>query len=176
MDGLVQHASDCALHNAPAAPPEPCSCGALKRFRLFGYDINRDAFRWRLFCRSTLIADTAATALSRAYGQQKVVSYGTLVGRAVACGLTENERLEIAEAWWLRWSPMDRSFLERNGIADTCSEESGAFVTPEVRAELARDPTDDEIKAALEPWVSWWATKPEPLRPVRGASGKEIAA
>lgn len=24
----VQHASDCAVHNAPAIAPEPCDCGA----------------------------------------------------------------------------------------------------------------------------------------------------
>jgi hypothetical protein len=27
-EGLVQHASDCALHNAPALPVRPCDCGA----------------------------------------------------------------------------------------------------------------------------------------------------
>jgi hypothetical protein len=26
----VDHASDCALHNAPALPPGPCTCGAVR--------------------------------------------------------------------------------------------------------------------------------------------------
>jgi len=25
---VVVHASDCAMHNAPALPPGPCTCGA----------------------------------------------------------------------------------------------------------------------------------------------------
>lgn len=25
---MAEHSSDCALHNAPALPPGPCSCGA----------------------------------------------------------------------------------------------------------------------------------------------------
>jgi hypothetical protein len=28
-----QHASDCAVHNAPAYPPGPCTCGAIKAER-----------------------------------------------------------------------------------------------------------------------------------------------
>jgi hypothetical protein len=28
--GAVVHASDCAIHNAPAMPPGPCTCGAKK--------------------------------------------------------------------------------------------------------------------------------------------------
>ena len=30
-DGKVQHASDCAVHNAPALEPGPCNCGAEPR-------------------------------------------------------------------------------------------------------------------------------------------------
>jgi hypothetical protein len=29
-DQAVVHASDCALHNAPALEPGPCDCGAIK--------------------------------------------------------------------------------------------------------------------------------------------------
>lgn len=28
--GEVRHASDCAVHNAPALPVGPCNCGAVK--------------------------------------------------------------------------------------------------------------------------------------------------
>ena len=30
----MQHDSDCALHNAPALPPGPCDCGAVRRARI----------------------------------------------------------------------------------------------------------------------------------------------
>lgn len=159
---MSDHLSDCALHNAPAAAPQPCTCGASFRFRLFEYDVTYDVFRWRKMCRETLVAEIASRALAKAYGEQKVVRTSTLISRAVHSGFTPNERAAIQEAWAAVWAPRTPDYLERQGIDDFVSGENGAYLTAAERAPLSVHPTLEEITEVIAPWLDYWATLPEP--------------
>ena len=39
QDGACGHASDCAVHNAPAYPPAPCDCGAFERLKAINTEL-----------------------------------------------------------------------------------------------------------------------------------------
>lgn len=159
---MAEHSSDCALHNAPAEAPGPCSCGASMRFRLYEYDICTDNFRWRKLCREALVADMVGRALAHAYGRQEVVRTSTLIARAIASGLTGNETAAVAEAWASVWRIPDRSYLDRLGVDDVVAYNDGKFISAEDRAMLAAQPDAAEIRSVMAPWIEYWATLPEP--------------
>jgi hypothetical protein len=98
---MIEHASDCALHNAPAAAPEACSCGASRVFRKWGYDISQDTFGWRPFCRETAASQVASSSLARLYSADL-----TRLGRinrgareAMICEMSPESVMHYATHW-----------------------------------------------------------------------------
>lgn len=160
---MSEHASSCALHNAPAAAPSNCSCGASRLFRVYRYDICNDTFRWMSFSREALIADTVSGALAQVYGQQKTIRTTTLIERAIRCGLTPAERHAVAVAWGEVRTQGAAAHLRKLGHLSAWSDLDGRYLQLEDMPGLLTMPTDEEIADVLGLWFEYWRTLPEPV-------------
>lgn len=167
---MTEHASDCALHNAPAMAPEACTCGASRVFRVWGYDISNDTFAWRPFCRETAVAHVASSSLARLYSAEgkgwvsRAVRISVLILRAFACGLTPNEVAAIRAGWGEFWPEYTPEHLARIGHASAYSDQNGAYLTLEELGDLTAEPTMEEFAAAVALWTPYWQTLPEPVQ------------
>jgi hypothetical protein len=148
---MAEHASDCALHNAPAQAPEPCTCGASPLFRHWAYAVVNDEFSFQLDCRETLIARCVSAAL----GAPFVASRSRHIRRAVNEGFEPDEMAAFLSKWRDVVLPNPEQ-LERRGMSD-CLVSADLSPLPElVRAQIAKEPDMSEIQNALAPWIDYW--------------------
>lgn len=150
---IVDHKPACALHNAPTAPPAPCTCGATVRFKIWDYDACNDEFGWRDECRETLIARVASQQLARFYlpfreGKQGLPG-SVWITRAVKCGLHEVEFGAIHNGW----ADLMKDVSSRNSII----AEAGHLLDDKAKISIMQFPTLAEVNAALAGWIDYWA-------------------
>jgi len=152
---MSEHASDCALNNAPAAAPKPCTCGASKRFKVFDYDIVTDGYSFVTHCRETLIA-SCGRALG-AYWRigNHEVSTGLMVHRAALCGFTLGEACALDECY-RGLVAFNALICGQRGLLDTLVNEDLSPLTEDERAGIRVPATVDEFKAEFLRWAPWW--------------------
>lgn len=154
---VKEHASDCALHNAPYRIPEPCSCGASPRFKVWGYNVRTDEFGFAPHSRETLIAEVAAAVLLGFYEARPPFPKALLIRRAITSGLTLMEVNGVLQHWRRATvdDELEREYLARRGIADRFVDQDLSPLPPAVRATIIEEPTVEEIVAALTPWCDY---------------------
>jgi hypothetical protein len=158
----MTHASDCGLHNAPAAVPTRCTCGASQAVRVWSYNIAFDLFDWVEHSRETLVAEVVCRSLVKCYNtQRKAVRSSLLIVRAFACGLVPVERQAIWDGWQDFWREEARDGF-RPPEGDVVQHLDGSALTKAEGIALRMEPDLDECGAAVALYAPWWAQLPHP--------------